>query len=95
MNKKYIDINQLWKCETCFNHRSGKCNTWCDVGESYRPDISKFKITDVVEVVRCKNCKHYGQYGVCNLHSEYADQYSSGCEVKMDDDDFCSYGQRK
>lgn len=49
---------------------------------------------DVVEVVRCKDCKHY----------QFADNRAFGMPVKMcewfgfedvDDDDFCSRAERK
>lgn len=44
-----------------------------------------FKPTaDVVEVVRCKECKHF-DHGIC-VH-EFA------CSL-IRDDDFCSYGER-
>ena len=51
-------------------------------------------VADVVEVVRCKDCKHY----------QFADNRAFGMPVKMcewfgfedvDDDDFCSRAERK
>lgn len=47
---------------------------------------------DVVEVVRCKDCKHYGGItfgGVCRKYS--------GCDTKVytDKDHYCSYGERR
>ncbi len=47
---------------------------------------------DAVEVVRCKDCKHYNEDALdCNLlpwvdSSEHENWYA---------DDFCSYGERK
>lgn len=43
---KYVELKQLWKCETCFHHQNGKCssNAWCENGESYRPAYSKLTI---------------------------------------------------
>lgn len=44
---------------------------------------------DVVPVVRCKDCKHYGDYGRvwdCNKY---------GAMSLPDEDDFCSYGERR
>lgn len=43
---KLIDLNTLWKCETCFHHKSTGCDTWCDAGEAYRPAASKLKVID-------------------------------------------------
>lgn len=47
---------------------------------------------DAVEVVRCKDCKHY----------EYSDRlerlvcgYHRGWWVGMNENDYCSYGERK
>lgn len=51
---EYIEVDQMWKCETCFHHRSGKCALGmfgCDHGESYRPAYSKLKKADVAPVV--------------------------------------------
>ena len=50
---------------------------------------------DVVEVVRCKDCKYYSEDGICDVHSEYEDKYTRGYVVFMNGEDFCSYGERK
>ena len=39
---------------------------------------------DVVQVVRCDDCKYYGSRRWCELHSSV-----------FDDNAFCSYGERK
>lgn len=49
---------------------------------------------DVVLVVRCKDCKHYIR-GSCDCHSEWPDEYTTGYDCRPDEDDFCSYGERK
>lgn len=58
--------------------------------------LNKIKDADVVEVVRCKDCKHAKMYNdilgdphlfCCNGRSIY--------RRKVDFDDFCSYGERK
>ena len=44
---------------------------------------------DVVEVVRCRNCKYFNnQFNTCKCLSPKAD-------VEMNEDDYCSYGERK
>ena len=50
---EYIDINQLWKCETCYHHQTYGCTLGieCDYGESYRPAYSKLKKADVAPIV--------------------------------------------
>lgn len=44
----YIDTEHLFKCETCRFYRNGKCNTFCDAGESYSPNLAKIPAADVV-----------------------------------------------
>lgn len=39
---------------------------------------------DVVQVVRCEDCKYYGSRRWCELHSSV-----------FDDNAFCSYGERE
>lgn len=47
---------------------------------------------DVVEVVRCKDCKHYGGVTYGYVCSKY-----SGAETKVctEKDHYCSYGERR
>lgn len=51
---------------------------------------------DAVEVVRCKECKHWYEYS-CN--EEYGSchfwQANDNENTETESDDFCSYGQRK
>ena len=84
------------RCEDCIHDKA--CNVWSL--ESGLPFVNAntcehFKTTaDVVEVVRCKNCKHKvrtsdGEYNpediVCDYHM------SDG----FDENDYCSYGERE
>lgn len=54
---------------------------------------------DAVPIVRCKNCKHYGNNpnGLCYLHTEPKANWQgySGEAVCVEPDDFCSYGVRR
>ena len=58
---------------------------------------------DAVEVVRCKDCKHWDkETGWCDHHSHFIGADGEAChpwesiEWKMlDEDDFCSYGESK
>ena len=45
---------------------------------------------DVVEVVRCRECKHYvrREYPFCEFECE-------GAEIHYKPDDYCSYGERR
>lgn len=51
--------------------------------------LEKAPTVDAVEVVRCRDCKHYKQ-----------DEYECGCDFAgglpyVKADDFCSYGERR
>lgn len=46
--------------------------------------INEQPAADVVEVVRCKDCKNYNGHRFCLYHAD-----------PVDDNDFCSYGERK
>ena len=71
---------------------------WHDKAQSYEQTILKLSLNkaDVVEVVRCKDCKHYkrnipcvgGYYNGCD---EWIDE---GNAITVYDNDFCSYGER-
>lgn len=51
------------------------------------------KSADVVEVVRCKNCKHFCPYEGEEHKGDCAELV--GLESCVYEDDFCSYGERK
>jgi hypothetical protein len=44
---------------------------------------------DVVAVVRCKDCKHYGDTAYGDMCKRWEDW------LPVEDDDFCSYGERR
>lgn len=48
--------------------------------------LNEIPAADVVEVVRCKDCKHYQKDML------FGNAYCDGRQVKPDD--FCSYGER-
>ena len=58
---------------------------------------------DAVEVVRCKDCKHFRHYGKTSLFINGKNIKAGWCqrrirydeECRMTADDFCSYGERK
>lgn len=75
--QRYIDAEKL--CELARNHidRTVDCN-----------DIMRFPLADVVEVVRCKDCKYF-----------YKDESIKVCKHwnchSTTDDDYCSYAKMK
>lgn len=46
----YIDTKYIGDCNYCRHHRTGSCDTWCDCGECFEPDMTKIPLADVVEV---------------------------------------------
>lgn len=49
--------------------------------------IDSVPAADVVEVVRCKDCKHRGEQADC--------PFCWLADMKMGDEHFCSYGERR
>ena len=67
-------------------------------------DVTDYLIDNGVTIpVRCKDCKHWHEEtGWCNQHSHFWDERGGfchpweSCDWKMfDEDDFCSYGERR
>lgn len=61
MAKKYVDIEDVIKtvCDNCCEHSME--NPFACEGCDERTEILKIPAADVVEVVRCKNCKYRGE----------------------------------
>ena len=94
----YIDTKYLGQCETCRHHRSGKCDTWCECGECYQPDMSKIPNADVEEVkhgyweeIKCGDgifdyCFRCSNCGKTTPPKAFpvAPDYCPNCPAKMD-----------
>lgn len=82
----------------------GKFNCFDEKEEPYYRALSE-AITaltaDVVEVVRCKDCKHQEKYFYADKRLKDGGRYTYGCDLADGyshvclDDDFCSRGERK
>ena len=46
----YIDTKYIGDCDYCRHHRTGSCDTWCDYGECFEPNMTQIPLADVVEV---------------------------------------------
>lgn len=89
---RYIDADAL---VSILNAKADMANTDAKPLFSYVARmVNHLPAADVVEVVRCRDCKHYDD-GICQLHSEEPDQYGGGFNMDMLENDFCSYGERK
>jgi len=58
--------------------------------ESYREYIEELQTADVVDVVRCKDCKHRIYDGSRDLY--YCEMYHGMGDVS--DDNYCSFGEK-
>lgn len=57
--------------------------------------IKEHPTADVVPVVRCKDCKYYKPQTI-SVHWHSTKKYCCrGIAVKVNDNDYCSYGERK
>ena len=52
-------------------------------------------LVDAVEVVRCRECKHYKPQKKSSHWNNEALSCNRSCTVKTSPDDFCSFGERK
>ena len=57
----------------------------------FRKRVEMAPTVDAVEVVRCKDCKHFSCHGACHCHA--ADE--NGTPIFVREEDFCSYGERR
>lgn len=87
----YIDTKYLGKCETCRHHSDSGCNTWCDCGEGYSPNMFKIPTADVAEIVYCKDCKKHGSREC--IVNQKMDLMGHPTTTKANS--FCSEGERK
>lgn len=85
----------------CSERDEVKPKTACDIGYHNGLNMAASMVintptVDAVEVVRCKDCKHYdNSEGICwcKLNSKF---YPGGFDWhSFPEDGFCSYGERK
>ena len=75
----------------------------CEIKQDFADMISNATTVDAVEVVRCRECKHFRHYGKTSLFINGKNIKAGWCqrrirydeECRMTADDFCSYGERK
>lgn len=49
---------------------------------------------DLVEVVRCKNCKKYADFDIHNS-KRFTFHFCNKFQTVMEENDYCSYGERR
>lgn len=83
---EYIEREAAYEKCGWYNTANGK--SVCAVRKD---ELAAIHAADVVEVVRCRDCKHE------NVHHAISDK-CTWCDywgIDPDFDDFCSYGERK
>ena len=96
---RLIDANKLMEHLTrCIDAGKGLLRAVCVAIKCF---VEQMPTVDAVEVVRCKNCKHRGDYGCPMYHEEYVEWDDDGYRefdiVEHDrtrDDGFCDLGER-
>lgn len=95
MMAEYIDRKALGigKCNPDIFEDKGYARGWNSAIEI----IEEAPTVDVVEVVRCKDCKHYRNHpnGLCYAHTEPCGTGYKGETICVEPDDYCSCGERK
>lgn len=86
---RYIDADALRKehCEYC---NAIKDDPNCDICATMQW-VNETPTADVVEVVRCKDCRYRTDYGKSEQALWFCDANEHWCR----DDDFCSSGERR
>lgn len=88
---RYIDADEFKRCTIKFGEEQNTqelANWLCQY-------IDCFLTADVVEVVRCKDCKYWDS-GECTYHSEPEEmRMYERWTVDVNENDFCSCGERK
>ena len=95
--KRLIDANKVLDKQMTagLSDASGSYYGYADV--VLVDDIKKAPTVDAVEVVRCKDCKHYHQYhvGKSNELCEWGKCQLISMDVDMPENGFCPYGERR
>lgn len=86
-----IEQARLFYCKDCNSYNGVLCRS-CGFNDAML-FIEDAPTADVVEVVRCKDCKHYEPYEGEEHKGDCAELV--GLESCIYKDDFCSYGERK
>ena len=72
--------------------------SWADAFNEFILYLEEAPTVDAVEVVRCRDCKHWKPTGSKAGNSFSDMEYIGGCEFTKycrRESDFCSYGERK
>ena len=83
----YIDTAYLFKCQTCRHFRSDECNTFCENGECYSPNMRMIPSADVVKI-KYGEWEAYGlrnpKCSICHSYNIEKSRYCPNCGARMD-----------
>ena len=89
---KYIDADKLYELIRTNDYKLATKNGSIDYGMftvEIKQAIDKMPTDDVVEVVHCKDCRHYERFTVYN--EDFCNEYGGFVVEK----DFCSRAEKK
>ncbi len=87
----YIDTKYLFECETSRCRGNRGCDTYCDHGELYSPNLEKIPMEDVAPVVRCRDC----DFSVGDDEKSPLNCIHANGLYMPAPNDFCSFGKPK
>ena len=95
---RLIDANEI---ENLFNAQVERGAT--DLFDAFEDALQDAQAVDAVVVTRCKDCKHFKNYGKTSLLIDGKNIKAGWCHrrarydegYRMPPDGFCSYGERK
>lgn len=92
-------------CKPCKAEGKDHNGCWCRACwvDDMLDEVDCFQPADVAPVARCKDCKHFKNYGKTSLLIDGKNIKAGWChrrarydeEYRMPPEDFCSYGERK
>lgn len=92
---RYIDADEL-------HLKKGELSTYSEFGIGYndgikfcQAEIDRTPTADVVEVVRCKDCKHWSDYIHPIVHTATCFALSVFDKIQTNSEQWCCYGERK
>ena len=88
---RLIDADKLLTNVIAINNSKGQV-TWSEVSTT---DFLAAPTVDAVEVVRCRDCKHYMPQKKSAHWENRANYCNRIVTIKTQPYDFCSYGERK
>ena len=88
---RLIDADKLLTNAIAISNSKGQV-AWSEVSTI---DILTAPTVDAAPVVRCRDCKHYKPQKKSAYWEKRANYCNRVVTIKMQPDDFCSYGERK